>query len=242
MHGQHAGDSRSRRSGIRSTATLHRQLSDDICLRAHRGRNRQYRIVERTSHLYRQALAHWDADDLGPSLPPRVAQFRLDLRLIAGRLSRFVGKPWSLRLVRGITIFFLATFELLLVSAVMQMGLALPMAYYFHRATTIGLPANIAVVPLTQILMPTAVLAVSLSYISPLLAKLPAVLTGFALRSYRRHRSRLGRSSPGRSSRRHPFSIDDHCSFRRPDSRHDVRAQARAAHTHGAARAACCHP
>jgi competence protein ComEC len=138
-------------------------------------------IVERTSHLYRQALAHWDADDLGPSLPPRVAQFRLDLRLVASRLSRFVGKPWSLRLVRGITVFFLATFELLLVSAVMQMGLALPMAYYFHRATTIGLPANIAVVPLTQILMPTAVLALSLSYISPLLAKLPAVLTGFAL-------------------------------------------------------------
>jgi predicted membrane metal-binding protein len=32
----------------------------------------------------------------------------------------------------------------------MQAGLALPMAYYFHRATTIGLPANLIVVPLTQ--------------------------------------------------------------------------------------------
>ena len=63
------------------------------------------------------------------------------------------------------------------------MGLALPMAYYFHRATTIGLPANVAVVPLTQLLMPAAILAISVGYISPLLAKLPALLTAFALRA-----------------------------------------------------------
>jgi competence protein ComEC len=65
----------------------------------------------------------------------------------------------------------------------MQMGLALPMAYYFHRATTIGLPANVAVVPLTQLLMPAAVLSVALSYISPLLAKIPALLTAVALQA-----------------------------------------------------------
>ncbi len=140
-------------------------------------------LVERTSHLYRQALAHWDADDYGPSLPPRIAQFRLDLRLIAGKLARFLGTPASLRLVRALTIVCLATFELLLVSAVMQARSALPMAYYFHRATTIGLPANVAVVPLTQLLMPTAVLTVALAYISPVLAKLPALLTAFALQA-----------------------------------------------------------
>jgi competence protein ComEC len=60
-------------------------------------------LVERTSGLYRQALAHWDADDYGPSLPPKVAQFRVDLRLIAGRLARFIGRRWSLRLVRGMS-------------------------------------------------------------------------------------------------------------------------------------------
>jgi competence protein ComEC len=63
----------------------------------------------------------------------------------------------------------------------MQFGLALPMAYYFHRATTVGLPANVLVVPLTQLMMPTAVLALALGYISPLLAKLPGLLTMFAL-------------------------------------------------------------
>ena len=140
-------------------------------------------LVERTSRLYRQALAHWDSDDYGPSLPPRVAQFRSDLRLIAERLARFLGTAWSLRLVRGATIFCLASFELLLVSAVMQMGLALPMAYYFHRATTIGLPANVAVVPLTQLLMPAAIVTIALGFVSPALAKLPALLTTFALQA-----------------------------------------------------------
>jgi competence protein ComEC len=140
-------------------------------------------LIDRTSRLYRRALAHWDAEDYGATLPPRVAQFRVDLRLIAGRLARFIGSRSSLRLVRGTTIFFLRTFELLLVSAVMQMGLALPMAYYFHRATTIGLPANIAVVPLTQILMPAAILTITVGYISPFLAKIPALLTAFALQA-----------------------------------------------------------
>lgn len=140
-------------------------------------------LVERTSHLYRRALAYWDADDYGSRLLPRIAQFRLDLRLIAERLARFIGEAWSLRLVRAITIVCLGVFELLLVSAVMQMGLALPMAYYFHRATTIGLPANIAAVPLTQILMPAALLALSLSYISLTLAKIPALFTALALQA-----------------------------------------------------------
>ena len=138
-------------------------------------------LLERTSQPYRGALAHWDADDYGALLLPRVAQLRLDLRLIAGRLGKFLGRSWALKLMRVGAGCSLAAFELLLVSSVMQMGLALPMAYYFHRATTIGLPANVAVVPLTQLMMPAAVLAVALGYISPLLAKLPAFATTVAL-------------------------------------------------------------
>lgn len=140
-------------------------------------------LAERTSGQYGRAFAHWDADDYGATLPPRVAQFRADLRMIADRLAHFVGEKWSLRLVRGITIFLLRAFELLLVSAVMQMGLALPMAYYFHRATTIGLPANLAAVPLTQVLMPAAVLSVAIGYVSTTLAKPFSALTSLALQA-----------------------------------------------------------
>jgi competence protein ComEC len=140
-------------------------------------------LVERTSELYRRALAHWDEDAFGARLIPRVAQFRLDLHLIAWRLGRFLGQPNSLWLVRVLTIVCLGAFELFLVSAVMQMGLALPMAYYFHRATTIGLPANIAVVPLTQILMPAALLTLTFAYLSMSRARIPAILAVAALRS-----------------------------------------------------------
>ena len=114
-------------------------------------------------------------------MPPWVAQFRVDLQFIAARVARFVGQKWSRRLVRATAVFGLAAWELVFISAVMQMGLALPMAYYFHRATTIGMPSNVVVVPLTQLLMPAAVAALALGYVSPWLAKVPVLLTSFAL-------------------------------------------------------------
>jgi competence protein ComEC len=55
------------------------------------------------------------------------------------------------------------------------------MAYYFHRATTIGLPANLVVVPLTQLMMPAAIAALGLGYVSTSLAKAPVLVTTFAL-------------------------------------------------------------
>ena len=75
----------------------------------------------------------------------------------------------------------LGTSELLLISVVMQIGLALPMAYYFHRATVVGLPANMLVVPLKELLMPAAVTAMALGYISHALAKIPVLIAAFAL-------------------------------------------------------------
>ena len=140
-------------------------------------------ILQRTSQLQKQALANWNSRDYAAHLPPRVAQFRVDLQFIAARLARFVGKKWSWRLVRFGAAFCIQAVELLFISAIMQMGLALPMAYYFHRATTIGLPSNAIVVPLTQLMMPMAVAAIGLGYISPWLAKLPALLTTIALHS-----------------------------------------------------------
>jgi competence protein ComEC len=63
----------------------------------------------------------------------------------------------------------------------MQMGLALPMAYYFHRATTLGLPANLMIVPLTQLMMPAAVTALALGYLWPWIARIPVMLTALSL-------------------------------------------------------------
>ncbi len=136
---------------------------------------------ERSSQLDRQALVAWDSRNYAALLPPRVAQFRLDLQTISSRISLFVGQIAARRIVCGVSRFLFGAWELTLVSSVMQAGLALPMAYYFRRATRIGLPANLVVVPLTQLMMPAADLALALGYGSLGLAKPPVWVTTFAL-------------------------------------------------------------
>ncbi|MCU1296570.1 MAG: internalization-related competence protein ComEC/Rec2 [Acidobacteriaceae bacterium] len=138
-------------------------------------------LTERITQPYSLGLRNIDSMSLDMFLLPKVAQFRLDLRLIGKRRGAFLGNrlPLPAMILTGRFLFGIC--EVLLISAVMQVGLALPMAYYFHLATVVGLPANMLVVPLTEILMPTAVLAVGLGYISPLLARIPALVAGLAL-------------------------------------------------------------
>ncbi len=138
-------------------------------------------ILERTSQPYLRGLRHLQFETYDWVLPPKVAQFRLDIRQIASRFNRVLGKRIPLYILRTITWAVLASFELLLISAIMQLGLALPMAYYFHRATVIGLPANLLVIPLMEILMPAAVAAVAIGFVSMLVAKIPVLIAGFAL-------------------------------------------------------------
>ncbi len=138
-------------------------------------------MLQRTTQRYKQALANWNSKDYGLKLIPGVAQFRVDLQLIAGRVARFIGAKWSRRFILGFTRFTLSGLELIFISAIMQVGLALPMAYYFHRTTTAGLPANLIVVPLTQLMMPAAASALGIGFVSVPLAKIPAGLATFAI-------------------------------------------------------------
>ena len=131
-------------------------------------------VLERTTQPYSKGLRLLRSTSYDVHVPAKVAQFRLDLRLIAGRLRRFIGERLAFILPRELARITLAVCELVFISALMQAGLALPMAYYFHRATTMGMPANLVVVPLTEILMPAAVAAVGLGYISSIAAR-PAV-------------------------------------------------------------------
>jgi competence protein ComEC len=138
-------------------------------------------VLDRTSQPYLRGLRHLDSPDFDRTLPPQVAQMRMYLRLIAGRLAQFLGGRTSLAILAGTARGTLSTYELLWVSALMQVGLALPMAYYFHRATVMGIPANTLAVPLTGILVPAAVLAVTLSYVWLPLAKIPALVAAVSL-------------------------------------------------------------
>ena len=138
-------------------------------------------MLERTSQAYQFGLRHLRSADFDRTLPPQVAQLRLDLRMIAERLPQWLGGRASLAIVGAGVHGVLSVYEVLCVSALMQCALVLPMAYYFHRATVMGIPANALAVPLTGILMPTSALALGLGYVWLPLAKLPALLAAASL-------------------------------------------------------------
>jgi competence protein ComEC len=138
-------------------------------------------ILERTSLPYARGLRLLHSASYDLHVAPKVAQFRLDLRLIGGRLKRFIGNRLGLAVPAILMRVAIGVSELIFISALMQAGLALLMAYHFHRATTMGMPANLAVIPLTQILMPAAAAAVGLGYISTTLAKPAVWISGLAL-------------------------------------------------------------
>ena len=138
-------------------------------------------LLERTSNPYRQALAHLDSTAYDVSLDPEIAQFRLDLRLVAGRLAQFCGARLARILVTGAASAVLMLYELALVSAVTQAAVVWPMRTYFHRAAILGLAANILVLPLAGVMLNTGVAAIALSYISMPFARLAARIAALAL-------------------------------------------------------------
>jgi len=76
-------------------------------------------ILERTSQPYGKGLFYLDSQNYDRSLPPRVAQFRLDLRMISGRLERFLGVQIPRRMLFWGSRAALATFEILFISALL---------------------------------------------------------------------------------------------------------------------------
>ena len=142
-------------------------------------------ILERTTLPYARGLRLLQVASYDLHVVPAVAQFRLDLRLIAGRLRRFIGGRLGLALMAIFMRVAIGLGELIFISALMQAGLALLMSYHFHRATTMGMPANLAVIPLTQVLMPAAAAAVGLGYFSIALAKPAVWISGLASRASR---------------------------------------------------------
>lgn len=106
--------------------------------------------------LRRLWLARWDM-----RLPPRVAQWRVELRLLAETLTLALRLPPRAAgfLVALPLRFALATGALLVSSAILQAGLALPMAYYFHRFSWSGFTANAFVIPLMSAIVPLGFLS-----------------------------------------------------------------------------------
>jgi competence protein ComEC len=138
-------------------------------------------LLERTSNPYRTALAHFDSTAYDLNIDPKIAQLRLDMRLIVGRLARLTGNVIARWFVLGIVKTSLAAYELLVVSTITQAVLVAPMRSYFHRATLIGMPANILVLPLAGIMLNAGVAAIALSYVFMPFARIAALIASACL-------------------------------------------------------------
>ena len=136
-------------------------------------------ILERTTEPYRRALRDLDESTLDARLTPHQAQFRLDLRALISRLRkwfRFLDRHGALAsaVVTGPTRLLLWTANILLFSAVLQVGLLLPMATTFHRVALAGIGLNALALPLMTLLLALAVPTVLLGALLPALAAWPA--------------------------------------------------------------------
>jgi competence protein ComEC len=119
-------------------------------------------LIRATSGPLGRGLADLANRDRDINLAPRVAQFRIEMRLLAETLHGALKLPLSAAR-RGVVVvarvlFFL--YQITAVSAVIQAGLALPMIVYFHRVGLSGLTANALVVPLMGLAIPVGFLAV----------------------------------------------------------------------------------
>ncbi len=136
-------------------------------------------ILESTSRLYARGLVGITEPSRVARLPPHAAQFRLELRLAAETASYYIRFPrpwWEHAFASGARVLFYA-YQLAVISAAIQIGLALPMAIYFHRISLTGISANILVVPLLALVVPLGFLAILTMW------HLPAAIAGWLLHS-----------------------------------------------------------
>ena len=138
-------------------------------------------VAEHTFGPYLQAAGNLSLIAVDPELPPRLAQFRVTLRLIASHLQPFIGRRLAYFLPPALTRLTLRITELLLVSALIELAMSLPMAIYFHRVTALGLPVNLLVVPLIGLALPSALITFATLLVWPSIAIVPAAMTAALL-------------------------------------------------------------
>ncbi len=119
-------------------------------------------LIDATSGPLARGLRSANDVDIDPHLDPRAAQFRVELRLIAETAALWTHIPqrWAMAMLAlcGRIAFFV--YEMIVISTVVQVGLALPMTLYFHRVSFSGLSANLVVGPLLNGVVPIGFFAV----------------------------------------------------------------------------------
>jgi competence protein ComEC len=138
-------------------------------------------VADRTFGPYLRATRDLWLLPIDPGLPPRVAQFRVVLRMFATGLRPISGARIAFGLFPRLVRFLLVVSELVVTSLAIELFMALPMAIYFHRITAVALPVNILIVPLLGLLLPLALATLLVVIVAPKVALLPALAVALLL-------------------------------------------------------------
>ena len=138
--------------------------------------------VSRTSAPYRNGLRHLGDVTRDGAHPPKIAQFRIEMRAaahwFAARLPRQLapraGELLTLPIRAGLRLW-----EIVLLSAVIQWGMMPLLARDFHRVSLAGPLSNIPAVILTGFIVPLGFLALLLTFVWARLAMAVAKAVGF---------------------------------------------------------------
>jgi competence protein ComEC len=119
-------------------------------------------LLESTVTPYAKGLRRIANPDLDPHLTPHVAQFRIEVRLAAETLWLWSRLPlrWAQEFLSLSLRSLFFAFEMVVISATIQIGLALPMAEDFHRVSFTGLSANLLIVPAMNAVVPLGFAAI----------------------------------------------------------------------------------
>jgi len=138
-------------------------------------------LLRGSIHPYAAATRDLQLVAIDIKLAPRLAEFRVMMRMVAERLQRAFSStvawrvfPWCLR-------FAVRVAELVVISCVVELAMTLPMAVYFHRITIFALPVNLLIVPLLILLMPAALLTLIALAVWPAAAVVPAMAAALVM-------------------------------------------------------------
>ena len=121
--------------------------------------------IERSSEPYRRALSHLadvTRDVVSPAARDSISagnarRRRVDFRAAASPCSARFGTSLLVHPLRAAFYFW----EIVFVSAILQLGMLPPLAYYFHRVTLAGPLANVPALVLTGLAVPLGFLTLA---------------------------------------------------------------------------------
>jgi competence protein ComEC len=138
-------------------------------------------LLRATIHPFAKATRDLRLIAIDIKLEPKIAQFRVSMRMVAERLQRAGNAFIAWRALPWATRFVIRVIELVVVSCVVELAMTLPMAAYFHRITIFALPVNFLILPLLAVLMPAALLTLLALVVWPAAAVFPAMMVAFVL-------------------------------------------------------------